>query len=250
MKEYHVAVGKQDLPSRYMIVVGDPGRVLRIGNFLKDPKEIAFNREYRTLVGSFESQPISVGSLGIGAPSTAIGLEEYARCGVDTFIRVGTSGGLGPSVHLGDVVCATAAVRDEGTSRQYIPLEYPAVSSIDVVLAIREAATSLGLRNRYYEGICHSKDCFYSEEASMMPDPDTVERRWSIWKRAGVLATEMECSLLFALGSIRNWRTGAVLAVIGLTAGENSHPVIDKAAGVDEAIQIALNALVLLAQRD
>ena len=250
MKEYHVAVGKGDLPSRFMIVVGDPGRVLKITPYLDNSQEIAFNREYRTVIGSYESHPLSVASLGIGSPSTAIGLEEYARCGIDTFIRVGTSGGLGPEVHLGDIVCTTGAVRDEGTSRQYVPLEYPAVATVDVVIALRKAAASMDLGSRYKEGLCHSKDAFYTEEAEMMPDPHTAQRRWDIWKRARVLATEMECSLLFTLGNIRGWRTGGILAVIGLTAGDDSQPVIDKTAGVDDAIKTALKAITILAEKD
>ena len=223
-----------------MLIVGDPGRADKIGNMLQ-LQPVAKNREYTTYSGKLEKTdiPISVASLGIGCPSTAIGLEEYAKCGTDTFIRVGTSGSLQEYIGIGSIVNGTSAIRDEGTSRQYIPLEYPAAAHVDAVMAIRNAAMELGVDN-YHEGIIHSKDAFYIEEPALVPDV-RIKDRWETWKRGRALATEMESSLIYTLGSIRGWRTGTVLSVIGATWDDK--PVIDPKIGVKTAIEVAVQAV-------
>ncbi|MHA1168140.1 MAG: nucleoside phosphorylase [Candidatus Hodarchaeales archaeon] len=245
-KEYHVKCSKGDV-ARYMLVVGDPGRADTIGKMLK-LKLVAKNREYTTYTGNITNTeiPISIASLGIGCPSTAIGLEEYARCGTDTFIRVGTSGSLQEYISIGSIVNGTSAIRDEGTSKQYIPLEYPAAAHVDVVIAIRKAAKKLGIDN-YHEGIIHSKDAFYMEEPALVPDV-RIRDRWETWKRGRALATEMESSLIYTLGSIRGWRTGTVVSVIGATWDDK--PVIDLKANVNVAIEVAVQAIKNLYEID
>ncbi|MFW9994799.1 MAG: nucleoside phosphorylase [Candidatus Odinarchaeota archaeon] len=244
-KEYHVECRKGDV-ARYMLVVGDPGRADLIGKQL-DFKLVAKHREYTTYTGELASDiPLSVASLGIGCPSTAIGLEEYAKCGANTFIRVGTSGSLQENVKVGSIVNGTAAIRDEGTSTQYIPLAYPAAAHVDVVLAIREASRRLNVEN-YHEGVIHSKDAFYLEEPMMIPDV-TVREKWKTWQRGNALATEMESSLIYTLGSIRGWRTGTVLAVIG--ASWDDKPVVEPGVSVQIAIDVALETVRLLSEKD
>ena len=246
---YHIKVKRNSNIPRYLITCGDPSRAVRIANeFLSNSKELAKNREYWSFIGKYKGIDVIVSSMGIGSPSTAIGLEEFSMAGVDTFIRVGTSGSLSPNIKHGSIVNATASVRDEGTSKQYIPIEYPAVASTDVVLAIRYAAKRLHYNN-YYEGIVHSKDSFYSEYSDFTAQSDYNKSRWESWQKGNVLATEMECSVLFVLSQLRKWRSGSVLAVIGSTWEEspisNNHSI-----GQKEAIQTALEAIKILAEED
>lgn len=246
---YHIKVNRNQKLPRYLLTCGDPARSRRItSEFLTGAKELANNREYNSFIGSYKGIELVVSSMGIGSPSTAIGLEEFAMAGVDTFIRIGTSGSLSPSVTHGSIVNATGAVRDEGTSKQYIPLEYPSVASVDVVMALRKAAQVLNIK-KYFEGIVHSKDAFYSEYADYTAQPDVNTAKWESWKKSNVLATEMECSILFVLSQLRKWRSGSILAVIGATWDDK--PVSDDhTAGQKEAILTALEAIVILAKED
>ena len=142
--QYHVHLKPGDV-GRYVLLPGDPGRVPLIASFFDDAKEVANNREYRTWTGTVAGIPVSCCSTGIGCPSTAIAVEELIKCGADTFIRIGTCGALQREVKLGDLCITTAAVREEGTTRQYVPLSYPAVADLDVTLALRQAAQNLKL---------------------------------------------------------------------------------------------------------
>ncbi len=245
MKHYHINLFERELEgAQHMFIVGDPARTEAIAQHLKDSQEIAFNREYRTFVAYIEENPVLIASMGIGGPSTAIGLEEFGKCGITTIIRVGTSGILNPRVKLGDIVSAIGAIRDEGTTRQYLPLEFPAVAHPDVVLALRQGAFNLNLQDRFHEGIIHSKDAFWSEEPEMIPAKKEIIERWEIWKRGKALVTEMEISTLFVLGSIRGWKTGGILAAIG--DFETGELILDKKAGQIESIQTAIAGMKLL----
>lgn len=240
-EEYHVRCKRGDV-ARYVLLPGDPARAKWISGFFEDAREIAHNREYWTFTGTYKGVPVSVTSTGIGCPSASIAVEELARCGGRTFIRVGTSGGLQKRTKLGDLVVATAAVRDEGTTRAYVPLEFPAVASFEVVQALISAAKKLG--HRYHVGVVHSKDSFYSETPKLVPNFEQTKQRWKVWTRSNVLATEMECAAIFTLSSIRGLRAGAILAVIGAVTGEEL--VLKEKAGVEEAIRTALEAVKIL----
>ncbi len=243
-KKYHINVSMNEIEgSKYCLICGDPGRVPRISSLLNSAKEISFNREYRIHLGYLNDNPILVSSMGIGCPSTAIGIEEFGQLGVNTFIRVGTSGIISKKVKLGDIVSATGAIRDEGTSHQYIDPAFPAVANVDVVLAIRQAATNLDLMSKFHEGIIHSKDSFYSETPSMVPLP-TMKDRWKMWRDAGALVTEMESATLFVISQIRKWRSGGIMAAIGGTDGEEQ--IIDHMVGQKEAINVAIEAIKIL----
>jgi uridine phosphorylase len=228
-----------------VLLPGDPGRVPHIASFFDKAEKVAQNREYTTYTGEVDGIKLSVTSTGIGCPSTAICVEELIRCGADTFIRVGTSGSLQRQVGLGDLVISTASVREEGTTRQYIPLSYPAVADLDVTLALREAAQKLGYR--WHCGITHTKDAFYIEDAKTLPIADYNQKLWTAWERGNVLATAMEAAALFVVSSIRKVRAGEILAIIGLTYDDA--PIVKKV-GVDEAIKTAIEAVKILYRLD
>ena len=244
-KEYHVALGKGDV-GRYVLLPGDPGRTEKIAKSFDDAKEVANNREYRTFTGTVDGIKISTTSTGIGCPSTAICVEELIKCGADTFIRIGTAGSLQKEVGLGDVVISTAAVREEGTTRQYIPLSYPAVADFSVTQALVEAGNNLKIK--YHTGISHCKDAFYTEGADMdeLPLGGNTRAMWNAWYKGNVMATSMESAALFVVSSIRRVYAGEVLAIIGLTY--NDQPIAKKV-GVEEAIQMAIEAVKILEKK-
>ncbi len=243
-KEYHIGLGKGDI-GRYVLLPGDPGRVPKIARFFDTAKEMAFNREYRTFTGIVDGIKVSATSTGIGCPSTAICVEELIKCGAHTFIRIGTAGGLQPEIELGDVTITTATVREEGTTRQYVPLEYPAVADIDVTSALRDAAERLDIR--YHVGIGHTKDAFYTEGNTDLPLLDQCRMQWKVWERANVLSTSMEAAALFVISSIKKVRAGEILAIIGLTYKDE--PIVARV-GIDEAIKVAIEAVKILATKD
>jgi uridine phosphorylase len=243
-RQYHIQLGKGEV-GRYVLLPGDPGRVPKIAELFDRAEEVAFNREYRTFTGTIGGTKISATSTGIGCPSAAICIEELIRCGADTFIRVGTAGGLQPGIEVGDLVITSATVREEGTTRQYVPLAYPAVADIEVTTALREAARTLGFR--HHIGIGHTKDAFYTEGAADLPLAERSRQQWQVWQRANVISTSMEAASLFVISSIRKVRAGEVLAVIGLTYKDE--PIVAKA-GIEEAIRVAIEAVKILAARD
>lgn len=210
-RQYHIACAAGEV-GRYVFLPGDPGRVPVIAEHLDGAELVAQNREFVTYTGSIDGVPVSVCSTGIGSPSAAIAIEELATIGADTFIRIGRSGGLQASLPIGSVVIATGAVRDEGTSRAYMPLEYPAVADLAVVNSLVEAAIALGVTYRY--GIIESKDSFYAEvRPEAMPIAEELDARWQVYRRAGVLASEMEAAALFTIAATKGLRAGCVVQV-------------------------------------
>jgi uridine phosphorylase len=241
-KEYHIGIARGEIPE-LVLLPGDPDRARRIAeDFFDNPTDIAKHREYWSYRGTWKGIPVGVCSTGIGCPSAAIALEELVKVGCKAFIRVGTSGAISHKVATGDIVIFTGSIRDEGTSRQYVPIEFPAVAHPEVVRALSNAAEKRGAR--YHVGIGHSKDAFYSEHSSYVTDPKGMRRKWAAMKDAGVLATEMEAAALFVIGHLRGVRVGCVCVVIG----EN----VDKEAKIvgkpplDDIVTIALDALIAL----
>jgi uridine phosphorylase len=240
-KQYHIALEKGDV-GKYVLLPGDPGRVPQIAEFFDSAQKVAQNREFVTYTGKVDGIPISATSTGIGCPSAAICVEELARVGAEVFIRVGTAGSLQEHVDLGHLVITTGAVREEGTSRQYVPLSYPAVADLGVATALVEAAQELGFP--HHAGIGHCKDAFYAEFSEGQPMSEEWDRRWKIWQRSGVLATSMESAAIFVLSSIKGLRAGEVLAVVGLAYKD--HPVLEAKRGVEEAIKVAIEAVRIM----
>lgn len=238
--EYHINMKKGDV-GRYVLLPGDPGRVPKIASFFDSAEEVTFNREYRTYTGYIDGIKVSCTSTGIGCPSTAIAVEELIKIGADTFIRIGTAGSLQKEVELGDLCITTGAVREEGTTRQYVPMSYPAIADLDVSLALREAARKLG--HRCHTGIGHCKDAFYTEGECGLPLDEENRLKWEAWYRSNVISTSMESAALFVVSSIRKVRAGEILAIIGLTYADV--PIVKKV-GVDEAIKTSIEAIKIL----
>jgi uridine phosphorylase len=244
-KKYHVGLAKGEVGD-YVLVPGDPGRTPMIAKYLDDAREVAFSREYRTFTGKIDGVPVSAMSTGMGGPSVAIGVEELRELGVHTFLRVGTCGAAQPEIKKGDLVIAQGAVRSEGTPNGYIPLEYPAVASLDVVEALVEAARASKVP--YHVGIIRSVDALYSDLVpDSMPRPH-LRDELEMWSRAGVLSNDMETSTLFVVARLRKLRAGTInLCVDELGAGEIHH--LDPSY-MDRMLKVAVDAVRRLIKRD
>ncbi len=208
---YHVHLKKGDV-GRYVLLPGDPFRTDLMATFLENAKLVAHNREHKTWTGKLNGVPVSIVSTGMGCPSTAICVEELIAAGADTFIRVGTAGRVCEAAQDPEIEGAinTAAVRDEGTTIHYIPIEYPAVADRHVVAALAEAAEKMDYK--YIEGITQSKDAFYGEmEPHTMPNEARLKRRWEAWRKGNVVCSEMESAAIFIISSIRGCRAASIM---------------------------------------
>ena len=242
--QYHIHLKPGDV-GRYVLLPGDPGRVPKIAAFFDEAHEVASNREFRTFTGTVAGIKVSCTSTGIGCPSTAIAVEELVKVGADTFIRIGTGGSLQPEVGLGDLCITTGAVREEGTSRQYVPLSYPAVADVDVVCALRQAARQN--KFKHHLGITHCKDAFFIEGDCDLPLEDENKSKWKAWYRSNVISTAMESAAIFVVSSIKRVRAGEILAIIGLTYDDR--PIVAKV-GIEDAIKTAVEAIKILDKAD
>lgn len=239
--EYHIKVN-EDMIGQYVIMPGDPKRCKAIAAYLEDAELVADSREFVTYTGYLDGEKVSVTSTGIGGPSAAIAMQELAHAGAHTFIRVGTCGGMQTEIVGGDVVIATGAVRMEGTSREYAPIEYPAVADIDVVNALRESAGALGVTA--HTGVVQSKDSFYGQHSpGIMPVGYELMNKWEAWKKMGCKASEMESAALFIVGAFLRVRVGACFLVVAnqerAAAGLPNPEVHD----TDKAIRVAIEAV-------
>lgn len=247
--EYHIRL-TEDQGAKYAIIPGDPGRTELIAQYLDEPEEIMFNREFRTFSGYLGGEKVLVTSTGIGAPSAAICIEELAHIGVDTFIRIGTCGGMQPQVKPGDLVIASGAVRMDGTSKEYMPIEFPAVADIDVTVALRQAAANLGLSS--HTGVVQAKDSFYGQhDPDSMPAGYELKDKWQAWLKGGCLASEMESGILFIVAAVRRLRAGAVFhCVWNQELAGHGMPEDNKVENTDGAIRAAVEALKILIKND
>lgn len=246
--QYHLHIKKGDV-GRYVILPGDPKRVPLIAKYLDDAVLIADSREYVTYTGYLDGEKVSVTSTGIGGPSASIAMEELYKCGADTFIRMGTCGGIALPVMGGDVVIATGAVRMEGTSREYAPIEFPAVADFDCALALRSAAKKLGFR--YHMGVVQCKDSFYGQhDPDIMPVSYELKNKWEAWKRLGVLASEMESAALFTVAARLGARCGSEFFVVGNQEREALGMDNPKLHDTTNAIKVAIEGIRELIKLD
>jgi len=246
--QFHIQCGPGDAGG-YCILPGDPGRCRAIAQYFEHPVHIRTNREYVTYTGTLLGERVSVVSTGIGGPSAAIAMEELCNLGVHTFVRVGTCGGIKTEVQSGDVVVATGAVRMEGTSREYAPIEWPAVPDFTVTSALVEACKNLGYP--WHAGVVQCKDSFYGQHSpARMPVSYELEQKWEAWKRLGVLASEMESAALFAVAAARRVRVGSVFHVIWNQEREKAGLDQKESHNTEAAITAGVEALKILIRQD
>lgn len=247
-KQYHTQVGPQDI-GKYVILPGDPKRCKKIAEFLENTVLVADSREFTTYTGTLDGVKVSVTSTGIGGPSAAIAIEELSKCGAHTFLRVGTCGGMQEQVLGGDLVIADGAIRMEGTSREYAPIEYPAVPDFTVTNALVQAAKARG--ERYHVGVVQSKDSFFGQhEPEVMPVSYELTHKWQAWLRMGCLASEMESAALFVAGSFLKVRVGACFLVLANQERAKKGLSNIQAHDTSQAIVTAVDAIRLLIQED
>lgn len=246
--QYHLQIRPGDV-GRYVILPGDPKRCEKIAVHFDDAKLVADSREFVTYTGYLDGEKVSVTSTGIGGPSASIAMEELVLCGADTFVRVGTCGGIDMDVKGGDIVIATGAIRMEGTSREYAPIEFPAVANLDVTNALVESAKTLGYR--YHTGIVQCKDAFYGQhEPERMPVSYELLNKWEAWKRLGVKASEMESAALFVAAAHLGVRCGSSFLVVGnqeRNAAGLDNPIVHD---TESAIKVGIEALRRLINQD
>lgn len=246
--QYHIGLTSEDI-GRYVILPGDPKRCEKIAAHFDNPVLVADRREYVTYTGTLDGVKVSVTSTGIGGPSAAIAMEELTKIGADTFIRLGTCGGMQKEVKSGDVVIANAAIRAEGTSKEYAPIEFPAVSTFEITAALKNAADKLGITN--HVGVVQCKDSFYGQhEPEKMPISYDLENKWQAWLRMGTLASEMESAALFTVANYLRVRCGSVFLVVANQEREKAgleNPVVHD---TELAIKVAVEAIRDLIKTD
>lgn len=247
-KEFHLKITKGDV-GRYCFLPGDPGRVQEIAKYFDDYHEVSYNREFHIVTGTMMGEMVSVCSTGIGGPSAAIAMEELVHCGVDTFIRVGTCGGINLDVEANDIVIATGAIRFEHTSREYAPVEYPAVSDYHTTYNMVMAAKKLN--QKYHTGVVHCKDSFYGQHSPLFsPVSYELVDKWDSWKKLGVLASEMESAAIFVIASALHVRAASVLHVVWNQEREAVGLDKNMITDVDNAIKVSIEGIKLLIAED
>ena len=247
-KQFHIRCAEGDV-GRYCILPGDPGRCKSIAAHFDDAVLVSQNREYTVYTGTLLGEKVSVCSTGIGGPSAAIAMEELHAIGADTFVRVGTCGGIDLNVRSGDVVVATGAIRYEHTSLEYAPIEYPAVADFEVMTALVQAAKNLG--KPLQVGVVQCKDSFYGQhDPKRMPVSYDLLQKWEAWKRLGVKASEMESAALFVVANALGCRCGSCFHVIWNQEREAAGLDQDMSEDTSSAIAVGVEALKLLITAD
>ncbi len=243
-RQYHIGLREGDV-GKYVILPGDPKRCKKIAEYFENPQLVADNREFVTYTGYVDGEKVSVTSTGIGGPSAAIAMEELVKVGATHFIRVGTCGGISLDVKGGDVVIATAAIRMEGTSKEYAPIEFPAVANLDITNALVKSAQELGYT--YHTGVVQCKDSFYGQhDTEKMPVSYELQNKWEAWKKLGCLASEMESAALFIVASYLGVKVGSVFLTVANQEREKQNlenPVVHD---TEKAIKTAINAIKIL----
>lgn len=247
-KQYHIDLDENDI-GKYVILPGDPQRSEKIARHFENAKLVGNHREYVTYTGYLNGEKVSVTSTGIGGASAAIAMEELTKIGAHTFIRVGTCGGMDLDVKSGDIVIATSAIRAEGTSKEYAPIEFPAVANFDVVNELVNAAKSMNLN--YHTGVVQCKDSFYGQhEPEKMPISYELMNKWDAWLKLHTLASEMESAALFVVASYLNVRCGSCFLAVANQEREKKNldnPVVKD---TETAIKTAIEAIKNLIERD
>ncbi|WP_273102171.1 uridine phosphorylase [Bulleidia extructa] len=247
-KQYHIGVGKGEV-GRYVFLPGDPKRCEKIAKYFDQPVKVGDSREFVTYTGYLNGVKVSVTSTGVGGPSASIAMEELVACGADTFIRVGTCGGMDMNVQSGDLVIATGAIRMEGTSKEYAPIEYPAVADLDMVNALVEGAKRVNAS--YHTGVVECKDAFYGQHRpETLPNGQDLLRKWNAWLGMGCKASEMESAALFIVAGYLHVRCGTTLLVVANQEREKQGLPNPQVHDTDLAIRSAIEAVKYLIKTD
>ncbi len=248
--QFHIRCNPGDV-GRYVFLPGDPGRCEAIAKHFDDPVHVGMNREYNIYTGMLLGEKVSVCSTGIGGPSASIAMEELAAIGADTFIRVGTCGGIDLNVLPGDVVVATGAIRYEHTSMEYAPIEFPAVSDFEIAMALKRAGEDLGFR--VHTGVVQCKDSFYGQHAPQKsPVYYELEQKWESWKRLGVKASEMESAALFVVAAALGVRCGSCFHAVWNQEREKLGMAMPMTEDTSGAIRVGIEAMkrIIAADKD
>ena len=246
--QFHIRCQEGDV-GRYCFLPGDPGRCEAIASHFDNPVHVGMNREYNIYTGTLLGQKVSVCSTGIGGPSASIAMEELKAIGADTFIRIGTCGGIDLDVLPGDVVVATGAIRYEHTSMEYAPIEFPAVADFDVTAALKTASTNLGYRT--HMGVVQCKDAFYGQHApEKSPVYYELQQKWESWKRLGVKASEMESAALFVVASALGVRGGSCFHAVWNQEREKLGMTMPMTEDTSAAIRVGVEAMKILIAQD
>lgn len=239
--QYHIHCKEGDV-GRYCFLPGDPGRCEFIAQHFDDPVHIGMNREYNIWTGTLLGEKVSVCSTGIGGPSASIAMEELAAIGTDTFIRVGTCGGIHMDVCPGDVVVASGAIRYEHTSLEYAPIEFPAVADFDITAALKAASEDLGYRT--HVGVVQCKDSFYGQHSpEKSPVYYDLLQKWESWKRLGVKASEMESAALFVVAAALGVRCGSCFHAVWNQEREKAGLFMEMTEDTSGAIKVGIEAM-------
>ena len=246
--QFHIRCKEGDV-GKYCFLPGDPGRCEAIASHFENPVHVAQNREYNIYTGTLLGQKVSVCSTGIGGPSASIAMEELTAIGADTFVRIGTCGGIAMDILPGDVVVATGAIRYEHTSMEYAPIEFPAVPDFDVALALKNAGEALGYRT--HTGVVQCKDAFYGQHS---PEKSPVHyellQKWESWKRLGVKASEMESAALFVVASALGVRCGSCFHVVWNQEREKAGLAMPMTEDTSGAIRVGVEAMKRIIAQD
>ncbi len=247
-KQYHIGVGPEDI-GKYVIMPGDPKRCEKIAQYFDDPVLVGDNREFVTYTGTLNGVKVSVTSTGIGGPSASIAMEELVANGAHTFVRVGTCGGMQTEIKGGDIVIATGAIRMEGTTREYAPIEFPAVPTLNVTNSLVKAADRLGVD--HHEGVVQCKDAFYGQHRpETLPNGQELLRKWDAWLQLGTVASEMESAALFIVAAYLKVRVGSCFLVVANQEREKAGLPNPQVHDTDLAIKVAIEALKDLIEQD
>ncbi len=242
--QYHIGLKSGDV-GEYVLLPGDPKRCEKIAQYFDDAKLIADRREFTTYTGYLDGVKVSVTSTGIGGASSSIALEELVKVGAKKFIRVGTCGGMDLDVKGGDIVIATGAIRAEGTTKEYAPIEYPAIADLDITNSLVQAAKNLSCD--YHCGVVQCKDSFYGQHSpDIMPVSYELENKWRAWLRMGCLASEMESAALFIVGAFLRVKVGSVFLVVANQERERQgldNPVVHD---TEKAVKTAIEAIRIM----
>ncbi|MBQ9165554.1 MAG: nucleoside phosphorylase [Oscillospiraceae bacterium] len=217
--EAHIRLS-DDLGIRYALLAGDPERIGRVAAHLEDVQELAYNREYRSLCGTYQGVRVLAMSTGIGGTSMGIAVEELAHIGIKAAIRIGSAGSYQPGIGLGELIIASGAVRDDGTSKAYIPVAFPAVADPELLSCVIAAAKEQ--KSISHVGLVRSHDSFYT---------DQEDEICAYWSKFGILGADMETSALYTIAHLRGIKAASILNNVVLYQSDAGDSIDQYASG-------------------